>query len=123
MVARFASTTETVHFEDKGCCAGPDAVMLLIGTKKDTVTSQPRLREVPFNHAKRYAATKHMLDAVETSAKDNTNIEGTFMRMARALWRKNEGLSSVADTEISFRLSTQTMEKGKGHACSSCSVL
>ena len=97
--------------------------MLLIGTKKDTVTSQPRLREVPFNQVKRYAATKHMLDAIETSAKDNTNIESTFMRMARALWRKNEGLSSVGDTEMSFRLNTQMVEEGKSHMCSSCSRL
>ena len=96
--------------------------MLLIGTKKDTVASQPRLREVPFNQAKRYAAAKHMLDAIETSAKDNTNIESTFMRMARALWRKNEGLNSVTDTEMSFRLSTQMVEEGKGHVCSSCSL-
>ena len=97
--------------------------MLMIGTKKDTVTSQPRLREVSFNQARKYAATKHMLDAIETSAKDDTNIEGTFMRMARALWRKNEGLNSVTDTEMSFRLSTQLVEEGKGHVCSSCSVL
>ena len=99
--------------------------MLLIGTKKDTVTSRPRLREVPFNQAKKYAATKHMLDAVETSAKDNTNIETTFMKMARALWRKNEGLhSSVTDTELSFKLSGHLVEEeGKGHVCSSCSVL
>ena len=50
-----------------------------------------------------------MLDAIET--KDNTNIEATFM--ARALWWKNEGLSSVAGTEMSFRLSTQMVEEGK----------
>ena len=103
--------------------SGPDAVILLIGTKKDTVTSQPRLREVPFNQAKKYAATKHMLDAVETSAKDNTNIESTFMKMARALWRKNEGLHSATDTEMSFKLSTQLVEEGKGSLCSSCSLL
>ena len=61
-----------------------------------------------------------MLDAIET--KDSTNIEATFM--APALWWKNEGLSSsVADTEMSFRLSIQMVEEGKGHVCSSCSVL
>ena len=64
-----------------------------------------------------------MLDAIETLAKDNTNIESTFMRMARALWRKNEGLSSVGDMEMSFRLSTQMAEEGKSHMCSSCSRL
>ena len=103
--------------------SGPDAMMLLIGTKKDRVTSQPKLREVPYNQAKRYAATKHMLDAIETSAKDNTNIESTFMKMARALWRQNEGLDSVTDTEMSFKLSTQMDGEGKSHICSSCSVL
>ena len=98
--------------------------MLLMGTKKDTVTSQPKLREVPYNQAKKYAATKHMLDAVETSAKDNTNIEITFMKMARALWLKNEGLNSLTDAELSFKISThQVAEEGKGHLCSSCSVL
>ena len=102
--------------------AGPDALMMLIGTKKDSVTSHPKLRQVPQNQAKSFAATKHMLDAVETSAKDNTNIEMTFMKMARALWRKNEGLNSIADTEMSFKLSTQMIDEGKGHLCS-CSVL
>ena len=97
--------------------------MLMIGTKKDTVISQPRLREVSFNQARKYAASKHMLDAIETSAKDNTNIEMTFMKMARALWRKNEGLNSVTDTEMSFRLSTQMVEEGKSHVCTSCVVL
>ena len=104
---------------------GPDTVILLIGTKKDTVSNQPRLREVPYNQARRYAATKHMLDAIETSAKDNTNIETTFMKMARALCRKNERFNSVTDTEMSFKLSTQMVEEGKNHhpLCSSCSVL
>ena len=97
--------------------------MLLIGTKKDYVISQSCLREVPYNQAKKYAATKHMLDAIETSAKDNTNIETTFMKMARALWRKHEGLNSITDTEMSFRLTSQMLDEGKGHACSSCSVL
>ena len=97
---------------------------MLIGTKKDAVTSQPKLREVPYNQAKSYATTKHMLDAIETSAKDNTNIEMTFMKMARALWRKNEGLTSMAETEMSFKLSTKIVEESnyKNHFCS-CSVL
>ena len=101
---------------------GPDAIMMLVGTKKDIATADPNTRQVSRSEAKTLATTKHMLDCIETSAKENTNIEVTFLKMAKALWRKYEGMNSLAEHEASIRLTTHSLEEQKSHWCS-CSVL
>lgn len=41
------------------------------------------LREVNLSEAKAFAQHHGMVDAIETSAKENTNIEELFMEMAK----------------------------------------
>lgn len=96
--------------------------MLLVGTKRDVATADPNTRQVSRSEAKTLASTKHMLDCIETSAKENTNIEVTFLKMAKALWKKYEGMNSLDEHEASIRLTTQSLEEKKPNWCS-CSLL
>ena len=96
--------------------------MILIGTKKDMATTNPDSRQVSRSDAKMLATSKHMLDVIETSSKENTNIDSTFLKMARALWRKYEGITSLAEHDASVRLSTHSVEEKRSNLCS-CSLL
>ena len=93
-----------IHF-----CVGSEAIMLLIGTKLDLVDSRPGTRQVTAEEAKSFASSKHLIDALETSAKENTNVERTFLRIARALVKKHEGVSSYMDPEDSINLTTKSL--------------
>ena len=88
---------------------GSEAIMLLIGTKLDLVDSRPGTRQVTTEEAKSFASSKHLIDALETSAKENTNVERTFLRIARALVKKHEGVSSYMDPEDSISLTTKSL--------------
>ena len=50
-----------------------------VGNKND----MDNLREVNLTDAKSFAQHHGMLDAIETSAKDNNNIEAVFLAMAK----------------------------------------
>ena len=91
---------------------GSEALMLLIGTKLDLVTSKPVMRQVTKSEAKSFASSKHMVDVMETSAKEDTNVERIFVRMARTLMKKHEGFASYADPEDSIELTTKSLENG-----------
>ena len=95
--------------------------MLLIGTKLDVASISPELRQVSLSEAKNFASSKHMLDVIETSSKEDTNIERTFVKLAKAMRKKREGssLASYADTEDSINLlSTRTMDEENKWHCS-----
>lgn len=49
------------------------------GNKRDL----EQLREVNVSEAKAYAQHHGMMDALETSAKENTNVDEAFLRMAK----------------------------------------
>jgi len=51
--------------------------MLLIGNKSDLIDS----RQVDFTTAKKFA-NEHNMDYFETSAKDSSNVEGSFVSIA-----------------------------------------
>ena len=58
---------------------GDIIIMYFIGNKKDLEDQ----REVPFVHAKEFASHNCMLDAIETSAKENTNVDTAFLQLAK----------------------------------------
>lgn len=107
--------------EDVKRYAGADTLMLLIGTKLDVANINPQLRQVTLSEAKNLASAKHMLDVIETSSKEDTNIERTFVKLAKAMRKKREGssLTSYADPEDSINLlSTQTVNEQNHWHCS-----
>ena len=98
--------------------SGPDVVMVLMGTKLDLVKDTPSARQVAANEAKGMASSKHMIDAIETSSKEDTNIGKTFKKLAKALKQKYEGLKAMDDHEESVHLATQSLnEKQTGCKC------
>ena len=88
---------------------GSEVITLLIGTKLDLVNSRPGTRQVTTEEAKSFASSKHLIDALETSAKEDTNVERTFLRIARALVKRHEGVSSYMDPEESISLTTKSL--------------
>lgn len=90
---------------------GPDVVMVLMGTKLDLVKDTPTARQVAANEAKGVATSKHMIDAIETSSKEDTNIGKTFKKLAKALKQKYEGLKAMDDHEESVHLATQSVNE------------
>ena len=52
--------------------------LLFLGNKRD----MEQLREVNISDAKNFAQQYNMIDAIETSAKENTNVEQVFKEMA-----------------------------------------
>ena len=98
--------------------SGPDVVMVLMGTKLDLVKDTPTARQVAANEARGVATSKHMIDAIETSSKEDTNIGKTFKKLAKALKQKYEGLKAMDDHEESVHLATQSVnEKQTGCKC------
>jgi Ras-related protein Rab-43 len=64
--------------------SGPNVVQLLVGNKCDI----ENLREVNLAEAKSLALSQNFIGAVETSAKENTNIDDMFLKMAKELKRR-----------------------------------
>ncbi|XP_059142791.1 ras-related protein Rab-43-like [Physella acuta] len=64
--------------------AGSNVVQLLVGNKCDLDS----LREVSAAEAKALAHSQSFIGAVETSAKENTNVDDTFLKMAKELKRR-----------------------------------
>lgn len=97
--------------------AGPDVVMLLMGTKLDLVKETPSARQVSTTEAKGMASIKHMIDTIETSAKEDTNISKTFKKLAQALRQKYEGLAAMDDHEESVHLTTTALNEKQSRQC------
>lgn len=83
--------------EDVKRYASPHVLKLLVGNKKDL--EQEKIREVSLEEARSCAAHYNMIDALETSAKDSTNVEQAFVRIARELKTLYEGGSSLENIE------------------------
>ncbi|EDO34945.1 predicted protein [Nematostella vectensis] len=87
--------------EDVQKYAPENAIKLLVGNKKDL----EREREVSLEDAVNCASHYGMLDVLETSAKDATNIEAAFYRLARELKNRCEegsGLENIDDGGITL---------------------
>lgn len=91
--------------------------MVLMGTKLDLVKETPTARQVATTEAKGMASIKHMIDAVETSSKEDTNIGKTFKKLAKALRVKYEGLASMDDHEESVHLATTAITEKQSDQC------
>lgn len=81
--------------------SGEEVIVVLIGTKLDLVRSDIHLREVDLSEVKTFVKNYQVLDVLETSSKEDTNIDTVFHRLARALKSKHErkGLASNARCE------------------------
>lgn len=77
--------------EDVKKYAPPNVMKLLVGNKTDLADC----REVSIEEASSCAAHYSMIDALEASAKDATNIENAFMRVARELKSRYENGSHL----------------------------
>ena len=87
--------------------------MVLMGTKLDLVKETPAARQVSSNEAKGVADVKHMIDSIETSSKEDTNIGKTFKNLAKALRKKYEGLAAMDENEESIHLATQALHENE----------
>ncbi|XP_076448525.1 ras-related protein Rab-43-like [Babylonia areolata] len=77
-------------------------VQLLVGNKSD----MEELRAVKKTEGQNLARLNHM-DFLETSAKDNTNIDAAFLKMARELKQSYEGsLAQKTEGRCTLRLSS-----------------
>ncbi|KAK3101634.1 hypothetical protein FSP39_005033 [Pinctada imbricata] len=97
--------------EDVKRYAGASIVQCLIGNKNDL----DHLREVNLSDAKAYAHHHNMIDAIETSAKDNNNIEEVFHAIAKELKRKYGGDSGIENSSSrNIKLNTSSVDSGSG---------
>ncbi|CAG5122842.1 unnamed protein product [Candidula unifasciata] len=80
------STFEAVPrwLDDVKRYAGQNVVQLLVGNKCDLES----LQEVSLAEAKSLAQSQNFIGAIETSAKENTNVDDAFLKMARELKRR-----------------------------------
>lgn len=77
--------------EDVKKYAPANVIKLLVGNKTDIAEN----REVTLEEARSCAAHYNMIDALEASAKDATNIENAFLRVARELKGRYENGSQL----------------------------
>ncbi|XP_013407044.2 ras-related protein Rab-43-like [Lingula anatina] len=80
--------------EDVRKYAGGSIVKILIGNKSDLEMH----REIRFAKAKEFASNNEIIDVVETSAKDNSNIDDVFLKIAKELKKQHGGDVTMQDT-------------------------
>ncbi|XP_074646570.1 ras-related protein Rab-43-like [Tubulanus polymorphus] len=95
--------------------AGSNVVQLLIGNKKDLES----LREVNDEQAQELAQHLNMMDAVETSAKDNTNVDEAFIKMAIELKKRHGGDSNLYNAPDNRGVTINTKNMNRGWGCCS----
>ncbi|XP_057560958.1 ras-related protein Rab-43 isoform X3 [Hippopotamus amphibius kiboko] len=87
-ITKRSSFVSVPHWiEDVRKYAGSSIVQLLIGNKSDL----GELREVPLAEAQSLAEHYDILCALETSAKDSSNVEEAFVRVATELVMRHGG--------------------------------
>lgn len=82
--------------EDVKKYAPPNVLKLLVGNKTDISES----REVSIEEARACAAHYGMIDVLEASAKDATNVENAFIRVATELKSRYENGSHLQATIV-----------------------
>ncbi|KAL1007869.1 hypothetical protein UPYG_G00092760 [Umbra pygmaea] len=100
--------------EDVKKYGGANIVPLLIGNKSDLVN----LREVSFEDAQNVAHQLEFLAALETSAKDASNVDEAFIKMATELILRHGGPMFKENVTDSFKLNSKDMgEERWGCGC------
>ncbi|KAK7101904.1 ras-related protein Rab-43-like [Littorina saxatilis] len=98
--------------EDVKRYAGNNIVQLLVGNKSDL----DQLREVRKEEAANLAKQMNMIESLETSAKDNTNIDDAFLKIAKELKRRYGG-DSAMDTSKGGSIKLNSRPVGGGWSC------
>lgn len=74
------------------------------------------LREVPFEDAQTMAHQLDFVSAIETSAKDSSNVEEAFNKMASELILRHGGPMFTENVTDSFKLNSKDVTN-EGWAC------
>ena len=75
---------------------------MLVGTKLDLADRHPQLRQVSKEEVQALASARNITVTMETSAKENTNIDACFNTMAKTLMTSQVGLrSSLSGSNVS----------------------
>ncbi|XP_016325963.1 ras-related protein Rab-43-like isoform X2 [Sinocyclocheilus anshuiensis] len=100
--------------EDVKKYGGSNIVPLLIGNKSDL----PDLREVPVEDAQSMAQQLDCVSAIETSAKDSSNVEEAFNQMTSELILRHGGPMFTENVTDSFKLNSKDVSsEGWGCEC------
>ena len=83
-----------------------------MGMKLDIAIVNPDRRQVTPTEAQSMASSQHMIDCIETSAKQDMNIVMTFTSLARVLRKKHDGLLSMAVTDCDRSVSLSQRNGG-----------
>ncbi|XP_070558676.1 ras-related protein Rab-43-like [Ptychodera flava] len=101
--------------EDVKKYAGGNVIQMLIGNKCDLT----ELREVHFSDAKALATHHAMLDCFETSAKDASNVDEAFLKMARELKKRHGGGNALETGDESPKISLDSKRVDSNWGCCS----
>ncbi|XP_058855811.1 ras-related protein Rab-43-like [Acipenser ruthenus] len=107
----FASVPRWI--EDVKKYAGSNIVQLLIGNKSDLT----ELREVQFEEAQALAGQFDVFDTVETSAKDCSNVEEAFAKVASELMLRHGGPMFNENVTDSIKLNSKDVGESWGCGC------
>ncbi|XP_008940794.1 PREDICTED: putative Rab-43-like protein ENSP00000330714 [Merops nubicus] len=100
--------------EDVRKYAGSNIVQLLIGNKSDLSD----LREVQLEEAQTLAEHyDNIICAIETSAKDSSNVEEAFVKMATELMMRHGGPMFSEKNTDSIKLDSKDVIEGWGCGC------
>ncbi|XP_030632823.1 ras-related protein Rab-43 isoform X2 [Chanos chanos] len=100
--------------EDVKKYGGSNIVPLLVGNKSDLA----EMREVPFEDAQSMAQQLEFISAIETSAKDSSNVDEAFNKMAAELMLRHGGPMINENVTDSFKLNSKDVTaEGWGCGC------
>lgn len=99
--------------EDVRKYAGSNIVQLLIGNKSDLAD----FREVPLAEAQSLAEHYDILCAIETSAKDSSNVEEAFTRVATELIMRHGGPMFSEKNTDHIQLDSKDIAESWGCGC------
>ncbi|CAH2313214.1 ras-related Rab-43 [Pelobates cultripes] len=107
----FASVPHWI--EDVQKYAGSNIVQLLIGNKSD----MHEFREVQLEEAKTLSQHYEIISTIETSAKDSSNVEEAFVKMATELMIRHGGPVFSEKSTENLKLDSKDVSEAWGCSC------